>query len=170
MFEVVKAFFRVPGPDEDALLRKAAEVLPGPGGRRIVHLREEVTVTTRHGRAVRPIGLTSFTSGDVYLPRRTVEGDRRVLDEAVRHESLHSRLTPRSRPLNYIRRMLYAHSHLYVYLEEGAAAAYGARSLRAGALYPLRSGYITPLRLTAETGVVGLVSVGALAGLAAADD
>lgn len=107
----------------------------------------------------------------MFIARQVVDGDPRALQVILRHEKLHSLLTPKNRQLNYLHGMLYKHSKLYVYLEEAAAQAYGTRNLRLGLEYPLKYGYVTPLRLAKELAVVdGVISAAAVAGIYTSDD
>lgn len=75
----------------------------------------------------------------------------KVFEETLRHETVHSVLTPRA-PLNRLTVGLYNKSGLYRYAEEALAEGYALRSVRAGLAFPLREGYVSGIRLGLEGG------------------
>ena len=88
----------------------------------------------------------------------------KVFDETLRHETVHSVLTPPA-PLNEVSTFLYAKSGLYRYAEEALAEGYGTRSVAKGLAYPLTNGYVSPLRLGLELGAGTAVTGGAAYGV-----
>jgi hypothetical protein len=80
--------------------------------------------------------------------------------ETLRHETVHSILTPSRLDLAEITTGIYSKSHLWRYAEEAAAEAYGTLSIPKGLSFPLTAGgyKLEPLRLGAEAlGVGGVV-------------
>jgi RHS repeat-associated protein len=74
-----------------------------------------------------------------------------TLRETVRHETVHSVLTPRNPALAARTVAAYERSHLWRYTEEALAEGYGAGSLIHGLRFPLQGGYgLSPLRIAAE--------------------
>jgi hypothetical protein len=144
MFAAAEKFLLGSVQEESKLIANASHVSIGPRGRLIVHMNEFVP-----GSAY-----TSFLTGNMYLSGTLRPGDR-FYDTIVRHESLHSVLTPRSRVPRLVRAVIYKHSKLYVYLEESAATTYAARSLRQGLKHPLIYGHVKPGRLAAELVIMG---------------
>lgn len=93
-----------------------------------------------------------------------------VFEETLRHERVHSVLSPTRGTLLANTRArfqsgLYEHSHLYTYAEEALAEGYATRSLREGLQFPLREGYVTPGRLALEgAGVAGTTAAAGYVG------
>lgn len=88
------------------------------------------------------------------------------LVETVRHETVHSFLSPRNGPFRDLRASLkawgYENSHLLRYTEEAAAETFATGSLRTGLAFPLQAGYdIVKTQLALE----GAAYVGGTAGL-----
>lgn len=145
MFDLVKELLRAPKRDEEELMRNAAHVLDGPRGRKIVFLEDDQGVAA----------FTSKSTGNVFIAGE-VKGNPKKLHVAVRHELLHSVMTPRSRVLNYVHSKILSKSGLYIYFREASAQAYGARSLWQGMKFPFEYGYVTPGWLATELGVLGV--------------
>jgi len=80
-----------------------------------------------------------------------------TLRETVRHETVHSVLTPRNPALAARTFGAYEKSHLWRYAEEALAEGYGTGSVAHGLTFPLRGGYgLSPARIIAEsTPIVG---------------
>jgi RHS repeat-associated protein len=78
-------------------------------------------------------------------------------EETLRHETVHSILTPSRAGLSKITLGLYENSHLYRYAEEAAAETYGTLSLAKGLTFPFTSGgyELNPLRVAGEAAAVG---------------
>lgn len=76
--------------------------------------------------------------------------------ETLRHETVHSILTPGRDALRKITLGLYDKSSLWRYTEEAAAESYGTLNPFKGMAFPLKEGYVTPGRLLAETGAVAV--------------
>jgi hypothetical protein len=87
-----------------------------------------------------------------------------VLDETLRHETVHSVLTPGSLTLASARLWTYQHSSIWRYVEEAAAETYGTRSLAQGLTFPLREGYVSIGGLALEAGGLGVVGLGGYLG------
>lgn len=112
------------------------------------------------------LGATSWTGEITIRPGLT----GKLLGETVRHEAIHSLLSPRSPGfLQASRADLkawgYWNSHLLRYLEEAAAETYATKSLSMGLKFPLTGGYgISMPRILLEgagyTGVTGSASYG----------
>ncbi|MEA2224449.1 MAG: hypothetical protein QOH83_2825, partial [Solirubrobacteraceae bacterium] len=87
-----------------------------------------------------------------------------TLRETVRHETVHSVLTPRNPALAGRTVAAYEKSHLWRYTEEALAEGYGAGSLSHGLRFPLASGGydLSALRIAAEA--TPLVGAGGAAG------
>ena len=86
-----------------------------------------------------------------------------TLRETVRHETVHSVLTPRNPALAARTLRAYDKSHLYRYAEEALAEGYGTGSLIHGLRFPLQGGYgLSPARIAAEA--TPLVGAGGAAG------
>jgi hypothetical protein len=87
-----------------------------------------------------------------------------TLRETVRHETVHSVLTPRNPALAGRTVAAYEKSHLWRYAEEALAEGYGAGSLSHGLRFPLASGGydLNALRIAAEA--TPLVGAGGAAG------
>jgi hypothetical protein len=94
--------------------------------------------------------------------------------ETLRHETVHSVLTPRRGPFLEARRELrgamYEHSHLARYTEEALAEGYATGSVRNGLTFPFSNGYVTPLRVGLEGAAVGGAVGGAAYGIHEATD
>lgn len=93
-----------------------------------------------------------------------------VFEETLRHERVHSVLSPTRGTLLANARAqfqngLYEHSHLYAYAEEALAEGYATRSLREGLQFPIREGYVTPGRMALEgAGVAGTMGAAGYVG------
>ncbi|MEU4426123.1 DUF6531 domain-containing protein [Actinoplanes sp. NPDC024001] len=74
--------------------------------------------------------------------------------ETLRHETVHSILTPKNDFLRKITLGAYDKSALWRYSEEAAAESYGTLNPFKGLAFPLKEGYVTPGRLLAESGAV----------------
>jgi hypothetical protein len=105
------------------------------------------------------LGETDLRTGEITI-QRGLTG--RVFDETLRHETVHSVLTPSNSLLNSGRAWLYQSSQLWRFAEEGAAETYATGSLSRGLAFPLGEHGITVPRLGAE-----ILGVGAAAGDAA---
>jgi RHS repeat-associated protein len=81
--------------------------------------------------------------------------------ETLRHETVHSILSPSWEPLADARMWLYGKSGLYRYAEEALAEGYAVRNIGRGLAFPLANGYVSPLRLGLELGGVGAAAYGA---------
>jgi transposase InsO family protein len=107
--------------------------IPNPADRSIEDLLTAIRKT--RGRSIRPgLNPTDFT-------------------ETLRHETVHSVLTPRTPGLTKVTLSAYQHSHLWRYAEEAAAEGYGTRSLSHGLRFPLdrTNPYdLSPLRIGGE--------------------
>lgn len=166
MLEVIKQFFHVPAHKEflhvpahkeEEWARNASHVVAGPRGRKIFFLKDGF----KDGNE-RTVGITSFSTGNVYIAGGL---SPRELHVAVRHETFHARLTPRSRPLRYAHYVLRNKSPIYMYLQEAGAQAYGTRSLWKGIKFPIEYEYVKPSWLVTEIailGEVGMVAYGEL--------
>jgi hypothetical protein len=102
-------------------------------------------VTDRLGRITITRGLSKFD-----------------FEETLRHETVHSVLTPSRAGLAKITNALYAKSHLWRYAEEAAAETYGTLSLVKGLSFPLTSGGygLNPLRIGGEALGLGGAGLG----------
>jgi hypothetical protein len=69
--------------------------------------------------------------------------------------------------LNYVRLLAYRRTALGKYLEEALAQGVATGSMREGLAFPLTHGYVTPLRLGVEAGIVatGVAAVRVKAGV-----
>jgi len=85
--------------------------------------------------------------------------------ETLRHETVHSVLSPQSEPLANARMWLYGKSGLYRYTEEAAAETYATKSIGQGLAFPLTNGYVTPLRLSVEFGGAAAATGGGAYGI-----
>jgi hypothetical protein len=105
-------------------------------------------------RQDRPAGSDQFAdwSDDI---RTGLSG--RTLRETIRHESIHSALTPRGAISNGLRRFLYQDSILYRYFEEALAEAYATGGIAGELRFPLQGGYMTPGALAAEAAVATIL-------------
>ena len=104
------------------------------------------------------LGETDLQTGEITI-QQGLTG--RVFDEMLRHESVHSILTPSNPLLNTAPAWLYENSQLWRSAEEGAAEAYATRSVSQGLAFPLEGYGITFGRLGAEGLGVGAVAGGA---------
>ena len=84
----------------------------------------------------------------------------RQLEETLRHETVHSVLTPKRGPFVGARRELralaYKRSALARYAEEALAQTYATRSLAKGLAFPVKAGYVPAWRIGVEGGTLGL--------------
>jgi hypothetical protein len=105
-----------------------------------------------------PAGLMGATgkSGQIRIQPGLTAAD---FAETLRHETVHSILTPSRIELAQITTGMYKHSHLWRYAEEAAAESYGTLSIPKGLSFPLTAGgyELQPWRVGAEAlGVGGL--------------
>jgi hypothetical protein len=87
-----------------------------------------------------------------------------VFRETLRHETVHSVLTPRA-PFNKITIGLYEHSGLYRYAEEALAEGYGTGNVFKGLRFPIKNGYVSGTRVAAEAGLLGVAGGGVACGV-----
>jgi hypothetical protein len=80
--------------------------------------------------------------------------------ETLRHETVHSVLSPSWGPLADARMWLYSKSSAYRYAEEALAEGYAVRSVGRGLTFPIANGYVSPLGLGLEFGGLGAAGYG----------
>jgi RHS repeat-associated protein len=83
--------------------------------------------------------------------------------ETLRHETVHSILSPRNEMLANARMWVYSKSQLWRFGEEAAAEAYATRSLVKGIRFPINSPYygLSAVRVAGEAVAVGAAGYGA---------
>lgn len=161
IFKAALKFLRLDPTVEGRLASRVAETLPGPRGRKIFLLNDDIHVGGVH----RADAVTAAGSGNIYISRSVVEGDRTTFTETLRHETVRSVLKPRNSGLRAVTGRLYAGSQVYRYVEESAAQTYATRSLRQGVAYPMERGTVTSRGVMSEIGTIALAG-GAIVGWA----
>jgi hypothetical protein len=102
------------------------------------------------------LGITDTRTGEITI-QQGLTG--REFEETLRHETVHSVLTPKNRFLNNARGLLYANSNIWRGTEEAAAETYATRSLARGLAFPIKRGYLDLKGAVNDTLFLGPIGV-----------
>lgn len=109
------------------------------------------------------VGETDLRTGVITITRGL---SRKDFEETLRHEMVHSFLTPKNPFLISARIWLYVNSDLWRYSEEAAAETFATRSLSQGLKFPIVQDYgLTPWQSGAELAGLGAAAGGTAYGL-----
>jgi hypothetical protein len=106
------------------------------------------------------LGITDMRTGAITI-QRGLTG--REFEETLRHETVHSVLTPKNRVLNTTRSLLYDQTNIWRGVEEAIAETYATRNLARGLAFPIKNGYLSLKNLSGDillTGAVGGIGYG----------